>query len=181
VFRGLDRAVCVESLQAIAFWWGVGTYSVHQWRKALGVRQPTAGTTRLRREYFHEPWSEEARGKAHARNWDPARCEKISATLRGRVQPRHVIEAAAAARRGMRHSEETRRKMSESHRRRGTIVPGIQAWSPAEDELLKTMSVEEVVRQTGRTERAVSTRQNRLMKLNAKRLVHGIITETHEP
>jgi hypothetical protein len=71
--------------------------------------------------------------------------------------------------------------MSESHRRRGTIVPGIQAWSPAEDELLKTMSVEEVVRQTGRTERAVSTRQNRLMKLNAKRLVHGIITETHEP
>jgi hypothetical protein len=92
VFRGLDRAVRRESEQAICHWWGIGYFSVRQWRRALGVKA-TEGTTRLRRDYFEEPWALAARAKAHEKNGDPARRAKISAAKRGQPRPAHVLEA----------------------------------------------------------------------------------------
>jgi hypothetical protein len=118
VYAGLARAIRRESAQAVAHWWGVRPLQVSKWRKALGVGPTTEGTSRLRSAYCGEPWFKDARRKAHAKADDPARCEKIAAALRGRQKPRHVVEAMAAGRRGKPHSEETRRKMSEAHRRR---------------------------------------------------------------
>jgi hypothetical protein len=66
------------------------------------------------------------------------------------------------ARIGMRHTEESRRKISEAHRRRGKLVPGTIVWTPEEDELLKTLPEEEVARRTGRTLKAIYTRRQRL-------------------
>jgi hypothetical protein len=77
----------------------------------------------LRSAYSHEPWAVEARAKAHAKAGDPARREKIAAARRGKPRLPHVIEAMAEARRGVPHSAETRRKMSEAHKRRGTRPP----------------------------------------------------------
>jgi hypothetical protein len=52
--------------------------------------------------------------------------------------------------------------MSQTHRRRGTLVPGTRVWTAEEDELLKTLPAEEVARRTGRSLSAVHTRRQRL-------------------
>jgi hypothetical protein len=109
VYKGLARAVRSESEQAVAHWWGIGLWSVWQWRKALGVGATTEGTSRLRRDYFHEPWADQVRVKAVAKVRDPKRRAKIAAAKRGKPRPPHVGEAVAAAHRGTRHGDETRR------------------------------------------------------------------------
>lgn len=43
----LVRAVRVESSAAICHWWGAGTTTVSQWRRALGVEQFNEGTKKL--------------------------------------------------------------------------------------------------------------------------------------
>jgi hypothetical protein len=107
VFCGLAQAVRRESEIAVSHWWGVGSWSVRMWRRALGVGATTAGTSRLRRDHFAEPWGLEARRKAHAENGDPVRRAKLSGARRGRPQPRHVIEAMAAAARDETHTRIT--------------------------------------------------------------------------
>jgi hypothetical protein len=162
VYKGLIRPIRRESRQAICHWWGVGGWSVWVWRRALGIGPATDGTTRLRREYFHEPWADAAREKAWSKNQDPVRCAKISAAFKGRPKPQHVKEAIAAAQRGKVVSAETRRKQSEAWRRRSLLVPGLRAWTAAEDELVRTRSIAEVARLTGRTIVAVGSRRYRL-------------------
>jgi hypothetical protein len=49
----------------------------------------------------------------------------------GQATASHVIEAARAARMGTKHTAETRRKMSETHRRLWKRRPGV--WTKAED------------------------------------------------
>jgi hypothetical protein len=69
----------------------------------------------------------------------------------------------AAAHRGIRHSEETRRKMSEAHRRRGTRPPKAgRPWTDEEDDLVRTLPAKEVAGRTGRTLRAVYDRRRGL-------------------
>jgi hypothetical protein len=162
VYKGLARAVRRESEQAICHWWGVRTTTVWKWRKALGIGPITEGTSRLYREYTKEPRAVEARAKAHAKARDPERCRKIAEAKRGKPRPPHVIEAIRRAWLGAHHTEEARRKMSESHRKRGTLVPGTIPWTAEEDQLLKTLPPEEVARRTGRTLTAIYTRRRRL-------------------
>jgi hypothetical protein len=158
VTPALARAIRRESAQAIAYWWDVGAWTVWQWRKTLGVAA-TAGTTRLRSCYFREPWADQARAKAVARAGDAERRKKISEAHRGIPKPAHVVQAVIRAHVGTKHSAETRRKMSATHRRRGTMVPGTRPWTKAEDELLRVLPVREAVRQTGRTVYAVWSRR----------------------
>jgi hypothetical protein len=49
--------------------------------------------------------------------------------------------------------------MSETHRRRGTLVPGTKVWTAEEDELVKTLSAEEAAKKTGRSLKAVYERR----------------------
>jgi hypothetical protein len=163
VYQGLAKAVRRESELAVAHWWGITEQTVWKWRKALGVGATTEGTSRLRHDYFGEPWARKARKKALAKARDPDRREKIAAAKRGKPRPPEVVEAVRRARLGKNLSEETRRRMSEAHRRRGTRPPKAGSpWSAAEDELVRTLPASEAARRTGRTLVAVWARRRQL-------------------
>jgi hypothetical protein len=63
---------------------------------------------------------------------------------------------------GRRQSAESRRKMSEAHRRRGTLVPGTIPWTAEEDHLVQTLPAEEAAKKTGRSLSGVYARRRRL-------------------
>jgi hypothetical protein len=151
VYKDLAKAIRRESEQAICHWFGVCPTTVWKWRKALGVGFANEGTSRLFRDYTKEPWAIEARAKAQSKADDPERCRKIAESMRGKPRPQHVLDAMYNARRGSHHTEEARRKMSETHRRRGTLVPGTIPWTPDQDELVRTLPAGEASRRTGRS------------------------------
>ena len=97
--------------------------------------------------------------KATAKSGDPARRAKLAAAMRGKKMDRRVVEALAAQRRGTRHREESRRRMSEAHRRRGTLVPGTVVWTGREDALVRSLPAAEAARRTGRMLGAVWKRR----------------------
>jgi hypothetical protein len=101
---------------------------------------------------------EQAREAARA----PQARAKLAEARRGK--PMHAKTATAfAAYRNQAPSAESRRKMSEAHRRRGSRPPGIgRPWDVAEDALLGTMPAEAVAAQTGRTLIAVRERRAKL-------------------
>jgi hypothetical protein len=163
VYKGLLRAVRREAAQAVVHWWGTSIHCVWKWRKALGVERFNDGTMRLKRAYAAEPWFIEARAEAHTKARDPERCAKIAAAKRGKPRPAHVVQAVIDAHTGMRHSDESRRKMSESHRRRGTRPPKAgRPWTLVEDELARTLPGAEAAERTGRTLQAVRARRRKL-------------------
>jgi hypothetical protein len=162
VFKDLHRAILRESNQAICHWWGVTPQTVTKWRKALDVERNTEGSMRLSTEYGKEPWAIEGLKKGQAKARDPQRRAKIAEARRGKPRPAHVGQAVAAAHRGTHHSEETRRKMSRTHQRLGSMVPGTKVWTVVEDELVRTLPAEEAAKRTGRSLTAVYTRRNRL-------------------
>ena len=49
---------------------------------------------------------------------------------------------------GKPHDEEARRKMSEAHKARGSLVPGTKLWTAEEDELVRTLPAKEVAART---------------------------------
>jgi hypothetical protein len=73
-----------------------------------------------------------------------------------------AVEAIRQIWLGSHHSEETRHRMSEAHRKRGTLVPGTIPWTAEEDNLVKTLPVEEAAKKTGRSLSAVYARRWRL-------------------
>jgi hypothetical protein len=163
VYGGLAKAVRRESAQAVAHWWGVTPQTVWVWRKALGVGPVTEGTRRLKHDYALEPGITAARARAQAKARDPARRAKIAAARRGKPRPRHVMEALIAANTGRHPSEETRRKMSETHKRQGTRPPdGARLWTEEENMLVRTLPRKEASERTGRTLIAVSKRRGQL-------------------
>ena len=91
----------------------------------------TEGTSRLHRETM-EQTGEAMRALGVLKARDPERCRKIAEARRGKPRPRQVLEAMHAARRGWQHTEEARRRMSEAHRARGTLVPGTIPWTEEE-------------------------------------------------
>lgn len=78
----------------------------------------TEGTSRLRREYSADPRVAAGQIKAQAKAGGPGRRAKTVASRRGKARPPHV--GRAVAHRGTRRTEETRRKMREAHRARGS-------------------------------------------------------------
>jgi hypothetical protein len=160
VYAGLADAVRRESNQSVAHWWGVTPQTVTKWRKALDVTRANEGTHRLHHDHALEPGVAAGRAKAKERANDPARRAKIAAAKRGKPRPAGMMEALAAADRGKRLGDETRRKMSEAHRRRGTRPPAAgEPWTPEEDELARTLPAAEVTLRTGRTLTAVYNRR----------------------
>jgi hypothetical protein len=163
LYGALIKAVRRESNQAVAKAWGVSGQTVTAWRKALGVPVTTDGTSALRSAYFREPWVKRMRENSLAKVRDPERRAKIAAAKRGKPRPPEVIEAMRKASLGKRPSAETRKKMSETHKRRGSRpINGTELWTPAEDALLATLPAAEVAKRTSRTVFAVKCRRRRL-------------------
>ncbi|MBW3597738.1 MAG: hypothetical protein KY475_10740 [Planctomycetes bacterium] len=164
LYRGLAKAVQKESNQAVAYWWGVTGQTVTRWRHALEVQPTTAGTSRLRAGIAREAGGiEKAQAKSRNPGLDAARRAKIAAAKRGKPRPAHVHEALRKANLGKRLSESTRRRMSETHRVRGTRPSWIgEPWTEQELELVRTLPAPEVVRRTGRTLSAVYSQRSKL-------------------
>jgi hypothetical protein len=118
------------------------------------------------------------RAKAWAQARDPERCAKIAAAMRGRLPAPHLLKALHEGNRGRRHNEETRQKMSETHRRLGTRPPHGRTWLPEEDALLRKLSPREAVIRTGRSMASI-TKRRRVLQLpdgrrrENKRMVGG--------
>ncbi len=168
VYKDLAKAVRRESEQAICHWFGVRPTTVWKWRKALGVGFVTEGTSRLFRDYISQNGDAmRALGVLKAR--DPERRRKIAEARRGKPRPARVGEAVRSAHLGVPQTEETRRRMSETHRRRGTLVPGTIPWTAEEDEQVRTLPVEEAARRTGRSFQAVYARRSRLQLPDGRR------------
>ena len=160
VFGGRADAVRRESATAVSYWWGITAQTVSKGRRALGVGPVTEGAHRLKSENARQPAIVAGREKARAKARDPVRRAKIAAARRGKPRPPHVIEAMAAGRRGKPHDAESRRKMSESPKRRGTRPPKAGSpWTAEEDELLPQLPAVEVARRTGRSLQAVYDRR----------------------
>jgi hypothetical protein len=102
---------------------------------------------------------------------DPAHYAKLSAIRKGRVPPPHVMAAAHAANRGRKVSEETRRKMSEAHKRLvgRRKLPNGRAWTADEDAMFQFLTPREVAAKTGRTMESVWQRRRVLGYPDARR------------
>ena len=166
----LVRAVRREANQAVAHFWGVTAQTVTAWRKALDVPRANEGTHQLHRDNALGPEVTAARAKARTKAADPERRKKISVARRGKPRPRHVIEALREANLGRPLSEETKRKMSDAHKRIGTRPPKAgRAWTPEEDDLVSTLPAAEVAARTGRTLTAVYERRRDLKLPDGRR------------
>jgi hypothetical protein len=128
------------------------------------VPRANEGTHGLHHDIALEPGVAAGRAKAHARSREPAtdagRREKFAVAKRGKPRPPHVIEALRAANLGRPLTDETRQKMSETHRRRGTRPPAAGGpWTAEKDDLVRTLPAKEVAQRTGRTLIAVYGRR----------------------
>ena len=160
LYGALIRAVRRESNQAVARAWGVSGQTVTAWRKALNVPVTTRGTSALRSAYFREPWVKRMRENSLAKVRDPERRAKIAAAKRGKPRPPHVLEALLKANLGKSASAKTRRRMSETHKRRWAKDP--RRWTAEEDATILKLTATEVAKRTGRTVAAVKNRRKRL-------------------
>ncbi len=117
--RKIEKRI-VGSGQPIEYWWGVGSFTVWTWSKALGVDRVTEGTSALFSRWAPETIQrEEANRRREPTLKSPERAAKIAAAKRGKPMQRHVIQALIKANKGRKLSADQRRKMSEAHNRNG--------------------------------------------------------------
>jgi len=141
----------------------VAPCTVSKWRQLLGVQQNNAGTLLLRQGYGEEEWFAKMQRKGWSKARDPVRRAKIAASKRGKPRPPKVIEGMRRRMLGKRLSAETRRRMSATHKARGTRPPKAgRPWEPWEDDLVRTLMVKDAAKRTGRTKRAVEQRRRTL-------------------
>jgi hypothetical protein len=123
VYKGLAEAVRREANIVVQFWWGIAPCTVSKWRRALDVARSNEGTNRLLVAKNQTEVMQLARQKAYAKARDPERRAKIAAARRAKKRPKHLMEALRKANLGRKHSEETRKAMSQVHKERGTRPP----------------------------------------------------------
>jgi len=117
LYRSLVKAVRQEANLAVQHWWGVGHSAVRKWRRVLGVGLGNHGSAVLRRASLSTRLAR-MHNLARLKARDPDRCERIAASRRGKKRPWYVVDAMREGRLGKPHSEETKQKMREAHRRR---------------------------------------------------------------
>jgi hypothetical protein len=162
LYGALADAVRRESAEAVAYWWGVTAQTVTAWRKALGVGQYNEGTRRLKSE-VHAPLLDAAREASLPTLGSPERRAKIAASMKGKPRPPHVVEAVRQAHAGNKASAETRARMSQAQRARGTRPPKAgRPWTAEEDECVRELPPAEAAARTGRTPKAVHDRRRKL-------------------
>lgn len=78
--RDLTRAVKTESVEALAYHWGVSRYTVRHWRHALGVDRFNSGTLAVWRELAPKLHTAKARSNHRAAMRDSAARRRATAT-----------------------------------------------------------------------------------------------------
>lgn len=92
----LERAVHIESSEAIRYYWGVGLTTVWAWRQALRVGRVTCGTRQLLRERTGVPSEAAAAGREKAAS--PESRAKMAESKRGQpAHPRTTVALREAA------------------------------------------------------------------------------------
>src|SRR5262245_57064510 len=122
LYEDLARAVEREAACAVAHWFGVSTWTVRKWRRALEVPDRNEGDRLLKRQYARGENGRLARRAALSTATDPERRAKISAAQRGRSRPAHVIEAIRQAMTGRKLYPEHRAKVHRTLRRGSTPI-----------------------------------------------------------
>ncbi len=123
-----------------------------KWRKALGVPAANEGTHRLLSANAKECFTEEVRRRATAAGNTPEAIAKRSAAITGKRRPPEVVAKILKARRGFRHTAETRAWMSATPKAKGSRdTPWGKAWPKWQEKLLGKIPDAEVVKRTGRT------------------------------
>jgi len=179
VYQGLARAVRNESNQAMCRAWGVTPQTVSKWRKALGVPQENDGTRRLHSLNALSSEFEAIRKKAWSKARDPERRAKIATAKRSVPRPPGLVEKLRLFNFGRKLSAETRFKMSETHRKRGSRPPKAgRPWTLDEDSLLTQLPPKIVAERTGRTLRAVYSRRIELGLPDGRTTRHQTATRT---
>lgn len=170
VYKGLAKAVRLESQLAVRYWFGIGASTANKFRRALGVEQNNQGTLSLRTDHSKEPWAKRALKKAWSKARDPERRRKIAESKIGKPRPESVIEALRKANTGRKLSAEHRAKMSAAAKARKAWPPSAgKAWSKKEDWAAMNLTIAEAAERTGRTYGAVQCRRVVLRRLGRMR------------
>ncbi len=151
VYGGLAKAVRRESGVAVCHSWGASWYYVNKWRRALGVPSSNDGTYRLRLAFTQTPRFRQIQKMAWALNGTPERRAAQSLRQTGMKMSEQAGRNNSLAHIGMRATEKSRRKMSESHKRRGTWPPAAgKPWSKEELALLRKLRPRDVAKRIDR-------------------------------
>ena len=175
----LVDAVQKESNRAICHLWGVTGQTVSQWRKVLGIGRSNPGTSRLHAEHYRDHVGEAMRRALLPALRSPERRAKISAAKLGK--PRPDLSERNRSRRGAKLSDKARQHMKVAWQRHGFVggKKGARAWTPAEDELVRTLPTAEAARLMGRTLASVGSRRRKL-RANDQELTQHEPTQTSE-
>jgi len=119
----LARAVEREAACAVAHWFGVSTWTVRKWRRALGVPSRNEGDRLLKRRYAQSERGALARAAALATARDPERRAKIAAAPLGKARPPHVVAAIRKSMLGRKLTPEHRQKVVPFLRRGADPTP----------------------------------------------------------
>jgi len=162
LFKDLARAVRKEAAETVAYWWGVSPACISHWRRALGVKLSNPGTFRLKRELGLRP--KMLRNMKRLQKWsrDLGRRSKIAAAKVGRPRPPELIAAWHEGRARWRVTRKVRKKISDGLKRRAAQGVTTGPWAKWEDELLGTLSLNSLVKVTGRGRDAIIERRKLL-------------------
>ena len=165
LYGDLAKAIQGETRVAVCYWWGCSGAAANAMRKALEVPRMTEGASLRQQEVEQLPAVKAGRRKAWAKACDPERRRKIAETKKGKPRSPKVVAEMSRRMVGKRLPESTKSKMSETHRKRGTRPPWLNAaWTAEEDELVRTLPAKAAAERTGRTLAAVYQRRN-ILKL----------------
>lgn len=160
MFGDLEKAVRNEANCAVCHWWGITPQTVTKWRKALGVEQFNAGTRSMKADLI-TPTRREAMLKGRQPTYsDPERNEKIRQARMGKPRPKKAIEAMRRAQLGRKPSEQLLRRQQAARERRFPM--SYAPWTPEHDEIVRTESIKEAARLTGRPKSRIERRRNEL-------------------
>jgi hypothetical protein len=140
----LIRAVKMESVEAVCYYWGVCRNVVRKWRLAMNVPELNAGTKMLRRHMWSPHSAARQRAIIRGRNPQVLRHRE---NRNGRVRPLKRPETSLLL----------RRRMAETGR---PLNPALRLWTDRENKLLGTAPDEDIARQIGRSKTAVKGRRN---------------------
>ena len=151
VYGGLADAIRQESNQAVCHWWGITPQTVTKWRKALHVEPLNAGSRELFVRYGREERVLDALPLARTAASRPEARRKLADSRRGKPRPKSVIEALRRANLGRKPSE-TRQRMSVAQKTRAATLHDLRrSWMEHEDDMCRTLTPQEVAKETGRS------------------------------